>query len=227
MVIFPVVLTYAQNTRGQYRFSAGIKRSMKYDIDLGLESNLRLNQYGQLHVFYQEASIKYSKLKWVRPSIDYRLITAYDERRNYSINNRLNFNLSFYYKLKNFKFSSRFRYQQYLGRDVETDGDLDPAFRIKPAVEWKSKKSMVSPELSIEFFYNPLNGPRGKRFNRVRCGLALNFDLPKSNELSFVYYFGHKFNNKIPYNEHIMSLEYTYNWKKKKKPDPKKEEEAL
>ncbi len=216
-IFFLVLLTWSQSTRGQYRFSAGIKRSIKYDLDLGLESNLRLNQYGQLHVLYQEASIKYSKFKWFKPSIDYRIITAYDERRNFSISNRLNFNLSFYYKLKDFKFSERFRYQQYLGQDIETDGDLDPSFRMKTAVEWSKKKALASPELSVEFFYNPLYGPRGQRFNRVRLGAACTFDLPKSNEISLVYYFGHKFNNKIPYNEHIISIEYSYEWKKKKK----------
>ena len=216
---------WSQSTRGQYWFSANAKREFKHNLEVGVGTNLRLNQFGQLRTLYQEASLKYTRLDWLRPSLEYRLITSYDERRNYSINHRINLNLNFRYAWKDFKFGSRFRYQFALGGMATAGGDLDQALRIKPYISYGKKKALVKPEVSVEFFYNPANEPMGHRFNRVRYGLTLDFDLPKSNEISLTYYYGNRFNNKIPYNEHLLSLEYTFEWKvkKKKKSDSNKE----
>ncbi|AEA43877.1 DUF2490 domain-containing protein [Fluviicola taffensis] len=215
-----------QSTRGQFWFSAGIKREIKYDLEVNLNTNLRLNNFGELATLYQEASVKYTKLDWFRPSIEYRIITNYDERRNYDNSHRLNFNADFRHKIEQIKFGARLRYQMYIGGFVSTGSDLDPAFRIKPHVAWDRPKSKITPEASVEFFYNPNFGPYGNRFNRVRYGLTLDFDLPKSNKISLTYYYGQKFSSKNNYSEHILSLEYTYEWKKAKK-KKKKEEEII
>ena len=215
-----------QSTRGQFWFSAGVTRELKYDLELNLNTNLRLNDYGQLTTLYQEASLKYSKISWFKPSVEYRIVTNYDERRNYENSHRLNFNADFRHKIQQIKFGARLRYQMYIGGFVTTGGDLDPSFRIKPYVEWvRSKKSKITPKLSTEFFYNPEFGPYGKRFNRIRYGASLDFNLPGSNELGLTYYFGQKFDSKNNYNEHILSLEYTFEWKKDKKKKKKNDDE--
>jgi hypothetical protein len=214
-----------QSTRGQFWFSAGVKREIKYKLEVNLNTNLRLNNFGQLATLYQEASIKYTKLDWFRPSIEYRIVTNYDERRNFDNSHRLNFNADFRHQINQIKFGARLRYQMYIGGFVSNGSDLDPSFRVKPHVEWEIPKSKITPEASVEFFYNPNNGPFGHTWNRVRYGATLNFDLPKSNEISLTYYFGQKFNAKNNYNEHILSLEYTYDWKKPKKKKKKEAEE--
>jgi hypothetical protein len=206
-----------QSTRGQFWFSAGIKRELKYDLEVSLNTNLRLNNFGQLATLYQEASIKYTKLDWFRPSVEYRIVTNYDKRRNYDNSHRLNFNADFRHQIQQIKFGARLRYQMYIGGFVSSGSDLDPALRIKPHVSWERPKAKIKPEASVEFFYNPNSGPYGNRFNRVRYGFTLDFDLPKSHEISLTYYFGQKFSSKNNYNEHILSLEYSYDWKKKKK----------
>lgn len=214
-----------QSTRGQFWFAAGIKREIKYDLEVNLNTNLRLNNFGELATLYQEASLKYTKLDWLRPSIEYRIVTKYDERRNYENSHRLNFNADFRHKIAQIKFGARLRYQMYIGGFISDGGDLDPAFRIKPHVSWDRPKSKITPEASVELFYNPVYGPYGNRFNRVRYGLTLDFDLPKSNEISLTYYYGQKFSSKNNYNEHILSLEYTFEWKKAKKKKKEKEVE--
>ena len=215
-----------QSTRGQFWFSAGVTRPLKYDLEANLNTNMRLNDYGQLTTLYQEISLKYGKLSWFKPSVEYRIVTNYDERRNYENSHRLNFNADFRHKIKQFKFGARFRYQMYIGGFVTTGGDLDPSFRIKPYVEWsRSKKAKITPKISTEFFYNPEFGPYGKRFNRIRYGASLDFNLRGSNELGLTYYFGQKFDSKNNYNEHILSLEYTFEWKKTKK--KKKDDDEL
>jgi len=214
-----------QSTRGQFWFSAGVKREIKYDLEVNLNTNLRLNNFGELATLYQEASLKYTKLDWLKPSIEYRIVTNYDERRNYENSHRLNLNADFRHKVKQIKFGARLRYQMYIGGFTSSGSDLDPSFRVKPHVEWDKPKSKITPEASVEFFYNPVNGPFGQTWNRVRYGLTLNVDLPKSNSVSLTYYYGQKFNAKNNYNEHILSLEYTYEWKKAKKKKKKDDDE--
>ncbi|MNU65206.1 hypothetical protein D3C71_544950 [compost metagenome] len=214
-----------QSTRGQFWFSAGVTRAIKYDLEVNLNTNVRLNDYGQLATLYQEASLKYTKLSWLKPSIEYRIVTNYDERRNYDNSHRLNFNADFRHKINQIKFGTRLRYQMYVGGFVTTGGDLDPSFRIKPHIEWARPKAKITPKLAVEFFYNLEHGPYGKRFNRIRYGASLDFNLPGSNELSLTYYFGQKFNSKNNYNEHILSLEYTFEWKKDKKKKKKNDDE--
>lgn len=223
--LVPSFMAWNQSTRGQFWFSAGVKREIKYNLEVNLNTNLRLNNYGQLATLYQEASLKYNKLDWFRPSIEYRIVTNYDERRNYENSHRLNLNADFRHKYKQIKFGARFRYQMYIGGYASNGSDLDPAFRVKPHVEWAKPKSKITPEASVEFFYNPTNGPFGHTWNRIRYGLTLNFDLPGSNEIGLTYYYGQKFNTKNNYNEHILSLEYTFEWKKAKKKKKKNDDE--
>jgi hypothetical protein len=45
--------------------------------------------------------------------------------------------------------------------------------------------------------------------------LTGNVDLPGPHELGITYYYGRKFNTGNPYQEHLLSLEYTFEWKKK------------
>ena len=217
-------LAWNQSTRGQFWFSAGLKRELKYDLDASLNTNLRLNNYGQLATLYQEISLKYTKLDWFRPSVEYRIITDYDELRNFDNSHRLNFNADFRHKVQQIKFGARLRYQMLIGGFATTGGDLDPAIRVKPHVEWDRPKSKITPEASVEFFYNPQNGPFGRTWNRVRYGLTLNFNLPGANEIGLTYYYGQRFNSKSNYNEHILSLEYTFEWKKAKKQKKKDDE---
>lgn len=214
---------WSQSTRGQFWFSAGVSRKIKYDLEVNLNTNLRLNDYGQVKTLYQEASLKYSKLDWFKPSVEYRLVTNYDEYRIFDHSHRLNFNADFRHKVDQIKFGARFRYQMYIGGFVTTGGDLDPSFRIKPYLEWDKPKSKITPKIGVEFFYNPVYGPYGRRFDRVRYSASLDFNLPGSNELSLTYYFGQKFNAKNNYREHILSLEYTYEWKKAKKKKKKED----
>lgn len=215
---FPTLFVSAQ-TRSSLWLSAEINREVIKDVDLNFNTNIRFQNPGGLNSLYQELGAKYSGFNWVRPSIDYRLITSYDERNNYTISHRLNLNLDFRKKFNDFKVGIRFRYQLYLANWVYTDSDLDPYFRIKPHLTWNIPKKKFTPELTVEFFYNPIYGPYGRSFNRIRYGANVEFDLPHKQTLTVQYYFGHKFYAKNPYTEHILSLTYSYNWKKKKKKD--------
>lgn len=204
--------------RGEFWFAAGVKREIAKNLTASVGSNVRVNYMGQLQTLYQEASLKSEHLSWLRPSLEYRFITSYDRYGNYSNTNRFNLNLDFRHKWEDVKYGVRLRYQTFIG-SASSGGssDLDPSYRIKPHVSWEPKNSRVTPEVSVEWFYTTANSPTGNRFNRVRYGLTANVDLPGSNEVSVTYYYGRKINTGNPYNEHLLSLEYTFDWKANKK----------
>lgn len=216
LFVLTSVATFAQQTRGQLWLGAGVKREIAKDLTLSAGTNARWYTTGQLRTLFQDVTLKSEHLKWFRPSVEYRLVTSYDELRNYSNAHRINVNLDFRKKWEDFKFGTRLRYQGYLGGGVGDGSDLDPSYRIKPYVEW-SNGSRFSPELSAEWFYDPIPSPVGNRFNRFRTGLTVNFNAPGSNDFSLTYYYGRKFNTGNPYTEHILSLEYSFEWKKPKK----------
>ncbi len=215
-VLLSVGYSTAQD-RTECWLAAGVKHKINDDFSVALGTNGRFRWDGKVETLFQDASIKYTHFKWVRPSLEYRLITDYNDAGNYSISNRLNMNVDFKHTLNDFNFGLRFRYQTFLGNSTASSGgDLDPSLRIKPSVGYKIK-GRIQPLLSAEFFYNPVNGPLGKRFNRSRFGLTGEIDLPGPNELAITYYYGRKFNTGKPYQEHLLSLEYSFEWRGKKK----------
>lgn len=219
---------YAQD-RAEIWLGAGIKREIFNDLTAGFQTNARISTTGTWQTLFQEVSLKSEHIKWFRPSIDYRFIASHEDNGNTVYGNRLNFNADFRHKISDFKFGARGRYQIFLGDFVLTGTDLDPSFRIKPYVAWEIPDTRFTPEFSTEFFYNPQNGPTGDRFNRVRYGLSLNIDLPNSQELGLTYYYGRRFNTGNPYNEHLFSIEWSYEWKtdeQKAKKKKKKSDDA-
>lgn len=212
---FSGVVLYAQ-TRSELWLSAGVKREVFKNIVVNLGSTYRTNYQGEAQTWYQELGVKSEHLDWFRPSIDYRLVTSFDQLRNASTAQRLNLNADFRGKWNEFKFGTRLRAQMYFVNQQTTGGDLDQTYRIKPYVGHQIGKSKVSAQLSCEWFYNPINGPLGHRFNRVRYGASLAIDLPKKNSLELTYYYGRKFNSNNPYSEHLISLDYGFEWKKAK-----------
>ncbi|HLP54985.1 MAG TPA: DUF2490 domain-containing protein [Fluviicola sp.] len=206
---------YAQD-RSEIWLGAGIKREVVKDVIFGVQTNMRIRTDGKLETLFQEVSVKSEHLKWFRPSVDYRFITSYADNGNPTYSNRFNVNTDFRKKIKEVKVGFRARYQLVIGSGTGSGSDLDPALRLKPYVEYEIPKTRFSPGFSVEFFYNPVFGEFGQRFNRVRFGLGTDIDLPGPNTLSFTYYYGRKYNTGNPYAEHLISLEYGFEWKKKK-----------
>jgi hypothetical protein len=207
---------HAQN-REEIWLGAGLKREVLPNVIVGFQTNARIQTEGKLQTLFQEFSVKSEHLKWFRPSVDYRFITSYALNGNPSYSHRFNINADFRKKIKEVKVGVRGRYQLVIGGTGNTGTDLDPALRIKPYAEWTIPKTRFTPEFSTEFFYNPVYGELGQRFNRVRFGLGTTIDLPGPNTLGVTYYYGIKYNTGNPYKEHLFSLEYAFEWKKAKK----------
>lgn len=207
--------SYAQD-RSEIWFGVGAKREVAKDLIVGVQTNMRLQTSGNVQTLFQEIGIKSEHLKWFRPSIDYRFITSYGLNGNTTYSSRFNINADFRQKVKEVKIGIRARYQLVIGSGSSSGNDLDPAFRIKSYVEYMIPKTRFTPEFSAELFYNPVYGQFGRQFNRVRFGLGTTIDLPGPHTLAITYYYGNKFATKIPYSEHLFSLEYSFEWRKAK-----------
>lgn len=191
---------------------AGAKGSITKKIDWGLQVTNRFGSLGDETVFMQ-ASAKYKVKKWLRPSIDYRVINDKDKNGNYSLTNRLNFNIELKHGIKRFEFGARIRYQ-YSFRSFSSSGGYDPDFdqavRLKAQVSYDIKNSFITPVSSLEYFYNPNYGPFGQRFSKYRIyvGADLEFDSPHG--ISFGYIRDQEFNLPAPETKNILSISYAY-----------------
>jgi hypothetical protein len=77
--------------------------------------------------------------------------------------------------------------------------------------------SIISPTMSVEYFYNPENSALGNRFTKTRYILGFDLELEGAHELTFAYILDQQINLPDPLQKHIFSISYNYKLKSKKK----------
>ena len=192
------------------------KFSKKLDVSLGMTN--RIGDLG-LQTNFSQFSVKYKLSDWIKPSIDYRLVINRQENGAYQFSNRLNSNIQFSKELKRFDFGLRFRYQYSFSKLVsqQNDPEFDLAYRFRPSISYDIKNSIISPTMSVEYFYNPENSTLGNRFTKTRYILGFDLELKGSHELTFAYILDQQINLPDPLQKHIVSISYNYKLKSKKK----------
>ena len=209
---------YFAQGEGKIWTETGIKGSFTKKMDWAGELTCRFGTYG-LETYFPQATIRYKLNKFIRPSIDYRLIFDKDEYTNYLSSQRLNFNIDAKYPIKRFEIGARCRYQYSFNRlnNTNYDVEFDQAWRFKGQLAYDIKGIFLSPVTSIEYFYNPEFGPTGKRFVRYRFYAGINFEFDAPHDLSVGYLLDQQFNIASPRSRHILSIGYTYLLGKDKK----------
>ncbi len=203
-------LVLAQN-EGQVWLEAGFKAKITPEISINTENNNRFGGNG-LSTSFTQFSLKYKLFKWVNASIDYRIISKKQANKNYLNSNRINSNLSFSYKQNRVSGNFRLRYQYAFGRIFSNDyePDFDNAIRLRPRIKYDIENSIFTPSFSCEFYYNPSNGPLGKRFNKIRTSAGIDLELEGPHELGFSFLYDRKINLPDPTNYLILKLSYAY-----------------
>lgn len=199
--------------RGMFWGEYGVKGKVIGDLDWGAEMTTRFGTYG-LETFFPQLSLRYKVNKWFRPSLDFRSIFNKDEYGNYAYSNRLNINTDFKHEIDRIKLGARVRYQysfNSLGNNSNYDVEFDQAIRVKPSIGYDFKGSFVSPNASVEFFYNPQYGPDGRQFKKYRVFVGVDFDFDMPHEIGLGYILDQEMNRSNPETVHILSLSYTYN----------------
>lgn len=208
--LFPVV-ALSQHV-GKVWTELGVETNLNDRIDLGLEFTSRFDVNG-LETFFPQLGVKYKINKYIRPSIDYRYIVDRMKNGQYSNSHRLNFNVDFKYKNKDLTLKSRVRYQygfDNFSSNDQYDSDFDQAIRLKVGAGYDIPKFILSPVLSGELFYDPINGPTGRQFNKLRiyAGLETDFSGPHSIALGYIY--DTRINMPVPLTRHILNISYSY-----------------
>ena len=96
-----------------------------------------------IQTFFPEIGLSYKVTKWFRPSVDYRLVFDKNKYGNFLSSSRINLNAAFRHKIKRFSAGLRLRYQSSFSRKINTEynSDFDQAFRFRPSIEYKIKKT--------------------------------------------------------------------------------------
>ena len=179
------------------------------------------NRFGEtgLTTIFSQFSVKYSLTNWLRPSIDYRLVSSQQKNGSYLTNNRINTNIQFSKDTKRLSFKLRLRYQYSFSKFNQSnyDPEFDLAYRFRPSISYDINNSIISPMISGEYFYNPENSVLGNRFTKARYFIGTAFELDGPHELTIGYIYDRQINLPDPLQRHIVSITYNYKLKSKKK----------
>jgi hypothetical protein len=215
-------LLYSQSTVFQVWNELGVSGKLKNDFSYGVDLTSRIGGDG-LNTIFPQLSLKYKVNKFVRVSVDYRLIGKKELNGNYLSSHRINGNLqlSYGFKRHSFGFRTRFQYSfRNLGGPYESE--FDQAFRFKPSYAYDINNSILTPKVSCEFFYNPSQGYQGQQFTRVRYYAGVAFELVGAHGLEVGYYYDQKIQVANPVNRSILNVSYSYAMGQTKKKEPTK-----
>ncbi|MFZ9612617.1 MAG: DUF2490 domain-containing protein [Crocinitomicaceae bacterium] len=220
-ILLPFLHAFSQSTVFQVWNELGASAKLSKDWSCGVDLTTRFGNGGVV-TYFPQVSIKYKWNKFIRPSLDYRMIMNRELNGNYLASHRINGNLQFSYALNRHSFGFRVRYQYSFNRIIGTyEPEFDQAFRFKPSYSLDINNSIFSPKASCEFFYNPASGAQGKQFTRIRyyAGLALEIQGPHGIEIGWLY--DQRINKANPVNRSVMLISYSYALGTQKKDKPK------
>lgn len=206
---------------GQNRLwlSSGVKTNV-FNDDFRVQALLegRFYDNGRYDKIFPELDVRYEITKWLKPSIDYRLI--FNQSRighERTIGHRLCLNLNIDYDYDRFDFQFRARYQYSfvrLSNNSGYDPDFDNAFRIKPKIKYDIKGSKIDPLIEGEWFYNTNFGEFGKQFVKYRFAVGVDINLPDKQELSIKYRYDYEFNVPNPWRSHVLSIGHSFEYER-------------
>jgi hypothetical protein len=209
---------FSQRQLSQLWTEVGVSKKVSKKLKLSLGLTNRFGETG-LTTTFSQFSVKYFLTNWLRPSIDYRLVSSQQKNGSYLTNNRINTNIQFSKDIKRLSFKLRLRYQYSFSKFNQSnyDPEFDLAYRFRPSMSYDINNSIISPTMSVEYFYNPENSALGNRFTKTRYILGFDLELEGAHELTFAYILDQQINLPDPLQKHIFSISYNYKLKSKKK----------
>lgn len=222
VICFNFGFLFSQSTVFQVWNEIGVSGKLKKDFSYSVDLTTRFGNDG-LGTIFPQLSLKYKLNKYVRVSVDYRLIGKKELNGNFLTSQRVNGNLQFSYGIKRHSFGFRARYQYSFSKLVGPyESEFDQAFRFKPSYAYDINNSIFTPHVSCELFYNPLYGENGKQFTRTRYYVGVEMELDGPHNLELGYYYDQKIQVANPFNRSILNLSYSYVIGQTKKKEPNK-----
>ena len=210
-LLFIILNGTAQQSSFQIWAETGFKGKITKKIDFNLDVTNRFERY-KLVTFFPQVSLKYKLADWIKPSIEYRWIANREDNGNFLANHRINGNIQFSHSLKRLNFGLRVRYQySFKGATSNYEPEFDKAIRIKPSISFDIKKSVFSPLVSCEFFYNPDQAYLGNRLNRIRSFIGVDINLKGPNDLQIGCFYDQKVNLPGLVSKYVFNIAYAFN----------------
>lgn len=178
------------------------------------ELNSRFDDQG-LKVFFPQVGMEYKLFKWLRPSIEYRFLIEKNKYGNYKPASSLRVNLNFrHVHDKRLKFGARLRYQYSFDRVSSQDynADFDQAIRFKPYIAYDINDFFLTPELSTEFYFDPVYGPSTPGFTKIRYAVGFGLDMNSPHSVKFKYRLDQRLGSYPVRLRHIVGVSYGYSF---------------
>lgn len=210
-LIFPIY-GIGQTNSNQVWTEIGLEGSFTKKFSWAADVTTRFGNLG-VNTFFPQIAVKYKVTKWFRPSVDFRTVFNHQKDGNYDYSNRLNINADFKKVISKVELGFRLRYQYSFGSVFSAgsyDPDFDQAIRFKPSISYDIKKSILTPVISAEFFYDPSYSQYGRQFTKIRTFVGVKMDWKKPFDISAGYIFDGKMNVPKLANRHILALSFSY-----------------
>lgn len=178
-----------------------------------------MNNAGTIRGSYTSLGVDYAPLKRLKFGTSYQFILFNDtDLDDIQPRHRLNLYTTGNFKLGNFKFNLRERFQMTFKDESERNYKMNPknVWRNRLEVEYNIPDSKLTPSFSVETYYQ-LNNPDGNKFEQIRYKLAASYKLNKHNKLELFGLFDHEINVKNPVDQTVLGLTYTHQLRNKKK----------
>ena len=218
LIVFCLIIgmtSFAQRNQLNFWNEVGLDYSISKKDYTSLSLSSRWDDYGCFKLF-PEVSIGSEILNDFKFELDYRFIKNREEFGKYSNSNRWNFNLKYGFKWDRIKMNVRIRYQ--LGRagssNQNYDPDFDNAWRLKPQISYKKKKSKFTYSAGLETFYNPKFGPDGRQINKLRYAIGLDYKLTRQQSVIAGFNYDQYINAFDKSNRLIFKFGYNFGFKK-------------
>ena len=180
---------YSQNSDFQTWSSIEIEKKIIKSVSISIEEEVRIAQNStSFNTSNTSISGLYSFNKFIKAGIGYRYSYSYDIEDGYSVSHRLMVDGVLKYKLGDFAFSFRERFQD----DWQTEKTSPTAtypdlyLRHKLQIKYNVPKISLFPYLEAELFQS-LNNPIQNKVDKYRWTAGLEYDFKNDLSVSLFY----------------------------------------
>ena len=192
-----------------------LEKEITKKFSVGVDEELRLrDNLGQLNLLYTNLGVNYKPIKGIKLAFTYRLIEKYiGENIPFSFRDRLMLDASYKYKIDNWAFSYRARFQAEV-RDYYSSrkGKIPEWYwRNKFEIKYDLTKK-YEPYIGTEIRYqikDPRNPISNEGWHRIRAFAGVDYNINKNNSFGIYYLIQTEFGVVNPQNLYILGLQYS------------------
>lgn len=185
-----------------------VRKTFLNDFRAAVQAEMRLNENSQFTKnFFIEPSIKYTPIKWLSITANYRFDNRYEKvERYFTQRHRISLDLGFSYEVKRFEFEYRNRFQMHWENYYSSNIEYPIMFsRNQIGVTYKWPQLPFSTNLSGEIWL-PIES--NTELSKFRLVVAQEYKLKKLHRFQLRFVFQTDLNKTDPWRDYILSARY-------------------